>query len=69
MQSTEFILKHNYFNFGNQNFLQLKGTAMGTKMAPQYANIFMSNLEENFLQNTHNKPLIYLRYIDDIFLL
>ena len=42
---------------------------MGTKMAPQYANIFMSNLEENFLQNTHNKPLIYLRYIDDIFLL
>ena len=42
---------------------------MGTKMASQYANIFMANLEENFLQNTHNKPLIYLRYIDDIFLL
>ena len=42
---------------------------MGTKMAPQYANIFMANLEENFLQNTHNKLLIYLRYIDDIFLL
>ena len=38
-------------------------------MAPQYANIFMANLEENFLQNTHNKPLIYLRYIDDFFLL
>ena len=37
MQSTEFTLKHNYFNFGNQQFLQLKGTAMGTKMAPQYA--------------------------------
>ena len=29
----------------------------------------MANLEENFLQNTHNKPLIYLTYIDDIFLL
>ena len=42
---------------------------MGTKMAPQYANIFMVNLEENFLQNNHNKPLIYLSYIDDIFLL
>ena len=42
---------------------------MGTKMALQYANIFMANLEENFLQNTHNKPLIYLRYIDDVFLL
>ena len=62
------VLKHNYFKFGNQQFLQLKDIAMGTKMAPQCANIFMANLEENFLQNTHNKPLIYLRYIDDIFL-
>ena len=56
------------FNFGNQQFLQLKRTAMGIKMAPQYANIFMINFEENVLQNTHKKPLIYLRYIDDIFL-
>ena len=29
----------------------------------------MANLDENFLQNTHNKPLLYLRYINDIFLL
>ena len=42
---------------------------MRTKMVPQYANIFMANLEENILQNTHNKPLTYLKYIDDIFLL
>ena len=41
---------------------------MRTKMAPQYTNIFMANLEENLWQNTHNKPLLYLRYIDDIFL-
>ena len=42
---------------------------METKMAPHYVNIFMANLEENFLQNTHNNFLLYLRYIDDIFLL
>ena len=42
---------------------------MGTKMAPQYANIFIANMEENFLQKTHNKLLIYCRYINDIFLL
>ena len=29
----------------------------------------MANLEENFLQNIYNKSLIYLKYIDDIFLL
>ena len=66
---TEFILKHNYFNFGNQQFLQLTGTAMVTKMPSQYANIFMDNLEENYLKNTHDKSLIYLKHIDDIFLL
>ena len=29
----------------------------------------MANLEENVLQNIHNKPLLYLGYINDIFLL
>ena len=69
MLSTKFILKYNCFNFGYQQFLQLKGTAMGTKIATQYANIFMANLEENLLQNTHNKLLLYLRYMNDIFLM
>ena len=48
IQSTKFILKRNYFNFGNQQFLQLKSTAMGIKMAPQYANIFMATWKKTF---------------------
>ncbi|XP_059588797.1 uncharacterized protein LOC109283246 isoform X1 [Alligator mississippiensis] len=64
-----FILTHNYFTFNNQQFLQMMGTAMGTKMAPQYANLFMSHLEEDFLKNCTIKPLLYLRYIDDIFII
>ncbi|XP_059589400.1 uncharacterized protein LOC109283074 isoform X2 [Alligator mississippiensis] len=51
------------------HFLQMMGTAMGTKMAPQYANLFMSHLEEDFLKNCTIKPLLYLRYIDDIFII
>ncbi|XP_072440483.1 uncharacterized protein [Chiloscyllium punctatum] len=35
-----FILYH-VFTFDNQFFIQTHGTAMGTKFAPQYANIFM----------------------------
>ena len=42
---------------------------MGTKMAPQYANSFMADLEEKILDKFPNKPIIYLRYIDDIFLI
>ena len=37
----EFTLKHNFFVFDGERYLQIKGTAMGTKMAPTYANIFM----------------------------
>ena len=42
--------------------------AMGTRMAPQYANIFMADLEEKVMNQTHNQPRLYLRYIDDIFM-
>ena len=39
---------------------------MGTRMVPCYANIFMAELEENFLSGYPCKPLAYYRYIDDI---
>jgi hypothetical protein len=36
----------NNFTFDGNHYLQINGTAMGTKMAPSYANIFMGDLEE-----------------------
>ena len=45
------------------------GTAMGTRMAPCKANIFMVELEENFLSGYPYKPLAYYGYIDDIFII
>ena len=43
--------------------------AVGTRMAPCYANIFMAELEENLLSSYPFKPLVYYRYIDDIFII
>jgi hypothetical protein len=40
------VLKNNNFTFDGNHYLQINGTAMGTKMAPSYANIFMEDLEE-----------------------
>ena len=40
---------------------------MGTKVAPSFANLFMGNFEENHVYNYFKKPLLWLRYIDDIF--
>ena len=42
---------------------------MGTKMAPVYANIYMAVLEEDFLSKCTLQPWMYLRYIDDIFMI
>ncbi|CAM5112749.1 unnamed protein product [Eretmochelys imbricata] len=65
----DFVLTHNYFTFGDDVYLQISGTAMGTRMAPQYANIFMADLEQRFLSSRPLNPLLYLRYIDDIFII
>ena len=55
----KFILTHNLFKFNNDHYLQIKGTAMGTKMAPAYANISMDAIETSFLSSSPQKPSIY----------
>ena len=63
------ILNENSFQFCGSNYLQTHGTAMGTKMAVAFANIFMARLETQILSNSCIKPLFWKRYIDDVFLL
>ena len=58
----------NNFVFNNEHFIQQHGTAMGTRMAPAYANLFMGEFERKALQNYTDKPHLWLRYIDDIFM-
>ena len=63
------VLTLNHFTFEkNKFYLQIFGTAMGTKMAPSYANLFMGNLERTLLQGATLKPSCWYRYIDDIFI-
>ena len=38
---TPFILTHNYLSFNSLHFLHVKVTAMGTRMAPSFANLFL----------------------------
>ncbi|XP_070548154.1 uncharacterized protein [Ptychodera flava] len=62
----EFILTRNYFQFDGKYFLQVQGTAMGSKVAPSYANITMGKLEKQILANCPTKPMQWRRFIDDI---
>ena len=59
----------NNFEFENNHYLQLHGTAMGTKMAPAYANLFMGDLEQKILAQSLPKPLVWWRNIDDVFMI
>ena len=40
------VLKKNNFTFNGDHYLQINSTAMGTKMAPSYANTFMGIFEK-----------------------
>ena len=40
---------------------------MGTKMAVAFANIFMGTVESQILRRSVLKPLVWKRFIDDIF--
>ena len=63
------ILTLNNFIFKSKFYLQLKGYVMRTICAPPYANIFRSEFEEKYIYPIiKNKSEIYLRYIDDIFM-
>ena len=64
-----FILSHDNFVFDDHDYLQTSGTAMGTKMAPCFANIFMASIEQTFIDSSPLTPLFYVRFVDDIFMI
>ena len=65
----EIVLKDNYFEFRQEVYQQILGTAVGAKFAPSYANIFMAGLKEEIFKNPKFKPFLWLLYLDDIFCL
>ena len=53
------ILTMNNFSFNNEHYLQKHGTAMGTRMAPSYANLFMGKFEQQAIDNSSLKAFIW----------
>ncbi|CAG2209848.1 unnamed protein product [Mytilus edulis] len=47
IEGIKFILQNNYFNFNGESYRQISGTAMGTKVAPTYANLWSSLMNVN----------------------
>ena len=56
--------------FNEQFYLQTQGTAMGTKMAPAYAYLFMGKLKEHLAITSSTKHIhIWKRFIHDILII
>ena len=66
MDVLEIILRFNIFEFDGDFFLQTRGTAMGTPVAPAYANLFLFGLEADFFLD-YSGIIFFRRYIDDLF--
>ena len=58
LNMAEFVVKNNVFEFNGTVKEQISGTAIGTKCAPSYACIFMSEFETRFIESQQNKPLV-----------
>ena len=70
VKRAEFVLNNNIFEFNSKVYQQKSGAAIGTKFAPPYACIYVDEVEQKLLlQMQSEKLLIWLRYIDDIFLI
>jgi hypothetical protein len=66
MALLKWVLTNNYFTFNNKTYKQLTGTAMGTPVAPVYANIVLFWID---VKCCENQVPIYMRYLDDIFII
>ena len=66
LRLAELVLTLNCFSFAGNYYKQINGVAMGTRMGPSYANLFVGYVEHQFF-NEYNgpKPELYGRYIDD----
>ena len=62
-------LRNNDFMFNSKYYLQTKGTAMGKRFAPALANIYLLEFDDRATNGYKIKPILYVRYIDDVFFL
>ena len=61
IKALELVLRLNFLEFAGAAYHQIRGLAMGTPCAPPVANLFLANLEVCV-----PRPLLYLRFLDDI---
>ena len=65
----EFSVKDAPFRFQEKIYRQINGVAMGNPLAPIIADLWMQKMETKLNRFSKNRPVIWLRYVDDVFCL
>ena len=52
--------------FNDQYYMQTFGVAMGSALSPVLANLYREYVESELLPTIDMKPLLWLRYVDDV---
>lgn len=67
MALLEFVMQNAYLSFDGRVYHQIDGTAMGTAVAPTYANIIVYVLERVVIAEFGTSLALYRRFLDDVF--
>ena len=65
----EFCLKNTYFLFKGMYYKQVHGASMGSSISLLIANLFKEELEVKALSSAPHTPNLFLRYVDDTFVI
>ena len=65
---SRFVMQNNYFLYNGLFYHQIRGGTMGSPLTLTIANCYMFFFERNTVKQVNNSDGLYLRYIDDIFL-
>lgn len=64
-----FVMKNNYFKYNGQYYHQIGGEVMGSRLTLTMANCYMLFFQQNIILQINRSGGLYLRYIDDIFII
>jgi hypothetical protein len=67
MKMLEVCLRTTQFQVDDKFFKQKDGMAMGSSESPIVSGIYMVHLENVALDSALHKPLLWLHYVDDTF--
>jgi len=60
------VLENNTISFNDGHFVQTEGTAIGSHLGMNYASTYLGAWEEELFKRSYRKPLVYIRFVDDV---